>query len=78
MIRLTIRLKKRALDSDLEELHSALEDLKKAILESGLAIPAHILKKMRKAGIRGAAAGVKLRRILEKRINKEEEKCLKK
>jgi len=67
MIRLTIRLKKRnPLDSDLEKLRCALEDLKKAILESGLDIPAHILKKMRRAGIRGARAGRRLRKCLKK------------
>jgi len=67
MIRLVIRLKKRALDSDLERLRCALEDLKQALMESGLSIPAHILKKMRKAGIRGSAAGSKLRKIVNKR-----------
>ena len=68
MIRLTIRLVKRnPLDSDLEKLRCALEDLKKAILESGLSIPASILRKMKKAGIRGAAAGVKLRKIVRKK-----------
>lgn len=67
MIRLTILLKKRnELDSEFHKLRCALEDLKQAILQSGLDIPASILRKMRKAGIRGAAAGVKLRRINKK------------
>ncbi|MBA7698378.1 hypothetical protein ES703_107055 [subsurface metagenome] len=69
MIRLTIRLKKRALDSDLEKLRCALEDLKQAILESGLSIPKSVLRKLRRAGRRGARAGVKLRRKIR---NKDE------
>ena len=67
MMRLTIRLKKRALDSEFEKLRCALEDLKQAILESGLDIPASILKKLKRAGIRGAAVGVRLRKIMNKK-----------
>ena len=67
VIRLTIVLKKRKLDSDLEKLRCALEDLRDVILESGLDIPKSILRKMRRAGIRGAAAGVKLRKLMNKK-----------
>ena len=66
MIRLTILLKKRALDSDLEKLRCALEDLKQAILQTVLEIPAAMIKKMRKAGRRGAAAGIKLRKKIRR------------
>lgn len=66
MIRLTILLKKRALDSDLEKLRCAVEDLKQAILQTVLEIPAAMIKKLRKAGIRGSRAGARLRKIIRR------------
>jgi len=69
MIRFTIILKKRELDSELVKLHNALEELKSAILES--MIPKSVIRKMRKAGISGARAGSRLRRIMNKKTKED-------
>ena len=67
MIRLTIRLKKREiLDSDLEKLRCAIEDLKKVIYEEMCEIPPSLIRRLRRAGIRGSKAGARLRRLLNK------------
>ena len=73
MIRLTIRLKKRALNSDLEKLRAAIEELKEVVYEEMTQIPASSIRKMRKAGINAAQAGRSLRKIMKK-LKKDEKK----
>lgn len=64
-------MKKRALDSDLEKLRCAIEDLKKVVYEEMTRIPPSLIRKMRKAGIRGSKAGARLRRLINKKIKEE-------
>lgn len=66
MIRLTIRLKKRELDSEFKKLRCALEELKRVVYEEMTQIPGSVLRKMRRAGLRGARAGIKLRKKIKK------------
>ena len=68
MIRLIIRLKKRKLlDSDLERLRCAILDLKEVVYEEMCEIPPALIRRLRKAGIRGSKAGARLRRLINKR-----------
>lgn len=72
MIRITIGMKKRKLlDSDLEKLRCAIEDLKRVVYEEMCEIPPSLIRKMRKAGIRGSRAGARLRRIIDKTRRRE-------
>ena len=67
MIKLTIHLKKRQfLDSDLEKLRSAIEDLKRVVYEEMKEIPPSLIREMRRAGLRGSRAGRRLRKCLKK------------
>lgn len=66
MMRLTIRLKKRALNSDLEKLRCAIQELKEVVYEEMTQIPPSSIRKMRKAGINAAQAGRSLRKCMKK------------
>lgn len=65
-MRLTIRLKKRAQDSEFEKLHCAAQELIKEILEEMMDIPPSVVRRMRKAGIDGGRAGARLRKLRRK------------
>jgi len=65
MIRITLGFKKREKPiPEFEQLGQALEELKKAIMESAMQIPISIVKKLKAAGKRGSRAGKKLHKII--------------
>lgn len=66
-IRFTLGLKRREKRiPEFEQLGQAMDELKKAIMESAAEIPIAIIKELKAVGKRGSRAGKKLYRIMKK------------
>ena len=66
-MKITLIFKKREKPiPEFEQLGQALDELKKAIMESATEIPIAIVKKLKVAGKRGSRTGKKLNKIIRR------------